>query len=62
MSASRKPLKPDDFPVNGEGKKNQKQDGMPEATAGTLCALVDRLAVQWGLGSVITAPSRGSHR
>jgi hypothetical protein len=34
MSTSRKPLKPDVFPVNAEGKKNKKQDGMPEATAG----------------------------
>jgi hypothetical protein len=62
MSTSRKPLKPDDFPVNAEGKKIKKQDGAPVATAGTLCALVHRLSVQWGLGSVITAPSRGSYR
>ena len=27
MSTSRKPLKPDDFPVNAEGKKIKKQDG-----------------------------------
>jgi hypothetical protein len=62
MSTSRKPLKPDDFSSEWRRQKNQKQDGMPEATAGTLCALVDRLSVQWGLGSVITAPSRGSYR
>jgi hypothetical protein len=32
MSASKKPLKPGDFPVNAEGKKIKKQDGTPIAT------------------------------
>ncbi|RZN31972.1 hypothetical protein [Bradyrhizobium sp. Leo121] len=32
MSASKKPLKPDDFPVHAEGKKIKKQDGTPIAT------------------------------
>ncbi|MGY3611189.1 MULTISPECIES: hypothetical protein [unclassified Bradyrhizobium] len=32
MSASKKPLKPDDFPVQAEGKKIKKQDGTPIAT------------------------------
>jgi hypothetical protein len=27
MSTSRKPLKPDDFPVSAEGPKIKKQDG-----------------------------------
>ena len=27
MSIAQKPLKPDDFPVNAEGKKIKKQDG-----------------------------------
>ena len=27
MSAPKKPLKPDDFPVNADGKKIKKQDG-----------------------------------
>ena len=27
MSKDQKPLKPDDFPVNAEGKKIKKQDG-----------------------------------
>jgi hypothetical protein len=31
MSASKKPLKPDDFPVTAEGKKIKKHDGMPIA-------------------------------
>ena len=31
MSTSNKPLKPDDFPVNAEGKKIKKQDGTPIA-------------------------------
>ena len=31
MSTSKKPLKPDDFPVNVEGKKIKKQDGTPIA-------------------------------
>jgi hypothetical protein len=31
MSTSKKPLKPDDFPVNAEGKKIKKQDGTPVA-------------------------------
>ena len=31
MSTSKKPLKPDDFPVNAEGKKIKKQDGTPIA-------------------------------
>jgi hypothetical protein len=32
MSKAQKPLKPDDFPVNAEGKKIKKQDGTPIAT------------------------------
>jgi hypothetical protein len=31
MSTSKKPLRPDDFPVNAEGKKIKKQDGTPIA-------------------------------
>jgi hypothetical protein len=31
MSIAKKPLKPDDFPVNAEGKKIRKQDGTPIA-------------------------------
>jgi hypothetical protein len=31
MPISQKPLKPDDFPVNVEGKKIKKQDGTPIA-------------------------------
>ena len=31
MSTSKKPLKPDDFPVNAEGKKIKKRDGTPIA-------------------------------
>jgi hypothetical protein len=31
MSTSKMPLKPDDFPVNAEGKKIKKQDGTPIA-------------------------------
>jgi len=31
MSTSRKPLKPDDFPVTAEGQKIKKQDGQPIA-------------------------------
>ena len=31
MSTLKKPLKPDDFPVNAEGKKIKKQDGTPIA-------------------------------
>jgi hypothetical protein len=31
MSTSKKPLKPDDFPVSAEGKKIKKQDGTPIA-------------------------------
>ena len=31
MSPGKKPLKPDDFPVNAEGKKIKKQDGTPVA-------------------------------
>ena len=31
LSISNKPLKPDDFPVNAEGKKIKKQDGTPIA-------------------------------
>jgi hypothetical protein len=27
MSKAQKPLKPDDFPMNAEGKKIKKQDG-----------------------------------
>jgi hypothetical protein len=32
MSKAQKPLKPDDFPVNAEGKKIKKQDGTPIAS------------------------------
>ena len=31
MPIAKKPLKPDDFPVNTEGKKIKKQDGTPIA-------------------------------
>ena len=31
MSTSKKPLRPDDFPVNAEGQKIKKQDGTPIA-------------------------------
>jgi hypothetical protein len=31
MSTSKKPLKPDDFPVTAEGQKIKKQDGKPIA-------------------------------
>ncbi|MGY3610388.1 MULTISPECIES: hypothetical protein [unclassified Bradyrhizobium] len=31
MSTSKKPLKPNDFPVSAEGKKIEKQDGTPIA-------------------------------
>jgi hypothetical protein len=31
MSVPKKPLKPDDFPVNADGKKIKKQDGTPIA-------------------------------
>jgi hypothetical protein len=31
MSKAQKPLKPDDFPMNAEGKKIKKQDGTPLA-------------------------------
>jgi hypothetical protein len=31
MSTSKKPLKPDDFPVHVEGEKIKKQDGTPVA-------------------------------
>ena len=31
MPIAKKPLKPDDFPVNAEGKKIRKQDGTPIA-------------------------------
>jgi hypothetical protein len=31
MSTSKKPLKPDDFPVHVEGDKIKKQDGTPIA-------------------------------
>jgi hypothetical protein len=31
MSISKKPLNPDDFPVNADGKKIEKQDGTPIA-------------------------------
>jgi len=31
MSTSKKPLKPDDFPVTVEGQKIKKQDGKPIA-------------------------------
>lgn len=33
MSASKKPLRPEDFPVNAEGRKIKKQDGRPLANA-----------------------------
>jgi hypothetical protein len=32
MSTSKKPLKPDDFPVHAEDKKIKKQDGAPIAS------------------------------
>ena len=31
MSIAKKPLQPNDFPVNAEGKKIKKQDGTPIA-------------------------------
>ena len=31
MSITKKPLSPDDFPVNADGKKIKKQDGTPVA-------------------------------
>ena len=31
MSIGKKPLAPDDFPVNADGKKIKKQDGTPIA-------------------------------
>jgi hypothetical protein len=31
MSTSKKPLKPDDFPVNAEGQRINKQGGTPIA-------------------------------
>lgn len=31
MSVSKRPLKPDDFPVRAEGDKVKKQDGSPVA-------------------------------
>ena len=31
MSIPKKPLEPDDFPVNADGKKITKQDGTPIA-------------------------------
>jgi hypothetical protein len=31
MSTSKKPLKPNDFPVSAEGKKIKKRDGTPVA-------------------------------
>ena len=31
MSANEKPLRPEDFPVNADGKKIKKQDGTPIA-------------------------------
>jgi hypothetical protein len=33
MSASKKPLKPNDFPVHVEGEKIKKRDGTPIAEA-----------------------------
>ena len=33
MSTSKKPLKPDDFPVTAEGQNIKKQDGKPVASA-----------------------------
>lgn len=33
MSTSKKPLKPDDFPLNTEGRRIKKQDGKPIADA-----------------------------
>lgn len=33
MSAAKKPLKPDDFPVHTQGEKVKKQDGGPVAEA-----------------------------
>ena len=32
MSIAKKPLEPNDFPVNADGKKIKKQDGMPIAS------------------------------
>ena len=32
-SSSKKPLKPEDFPVDAEGRKIKKQDGTPIADA-----------------------------
>ena len=34
MLKDQKPLKPDDFPVNAEGKIIKKQDGTPIANTG----------------------------
>jgi hypothetical protein len=39
MSTSKKPLKPDEFPVHAEGKKIKKQDGASiESTQGPAVA------------------------
>ena len=32
MSIAKKPLEPNDFPVNADGKKIKKQDGTPIAS------------------------------
>lgn len=46
MSTSKKPLRPDDFPVHVEGEKIKKQDGSSIAKAedpATATDLADRL-------------------
>jgi hypothetical protein len=46
MSSSRKPLKPDDFPLHAEGDKIKKRDGEPVANTddpATASDLADRL-------------------
>jgi len=41
MSASKRPLKPDDFPLQVEGDKIKKQDGTPVADAEDEIAAAD---------------------
>jgi hypothetical protein len=43
MSPSKKPLKPDDFPVSAEGNKIKTQDGSPIADTND-SAIADDLA------------------
>jgi hypothetical protein len=46
MSASNKPLKPDDFPLHVQGDKIKKQDGKPVASTedpATAADVADRL-------------------